>query len=136
MQTIRTRDHSKDKSFSLEKWVGTLGGAALSTDSDPNTSEPVTNRVIRARAKRDGVMVMGTMLLRVVIADGTSLTFRPWMYDNHESKWIPHGNAQTVTFATGNIGNGTVLPGNIAGAKVFVQITANTGCTVMGIDFS
>jgi len=140
MELARSASTANDSTFSIANWVGTLGGAALSVDNDPNTTPPPANRIFRCSAKRNATAHMAGgsspfgMFFKVVIADGTSLQARAWLFDSTQNKWLPHGTTLTLTFATGNVGNVGAQINNVNGAKAFIQILANTGCTVMGFD--
>lgn len=123
---VNSPDHSTDTGFTLAVHAGGIGGAALATDAAPSVlGDVAAARVLRVTAKRDGLMTMGGTVLRMVVADGTSLVVRPWFYDNTQLKWIPHGANVTLTAATTNTGSVTI--GNLAGAKMYVQIVTNTG---------
>lgn len=125
------------------QWYGTLGGSALGTDASPNTSEPAASRVFKVSQVRDGVMLMGGGVasnpssIKIVIADGTSMTVQMWFYDAARAVWIPFPNqASTLAFANSNLATpGNLVYANMAGCKIFPQITANTGCTVLGFGF-
>jgi len=134
MHEVRSADTSNDATFSLQ-WLGIIGGAALGNDAAPtNLGSVPANRILRCTAKRNGVVTMGGMTLRMVIADGTSLVVRPWFYDDTQAIWIPHGTAQTLTAASTN--TASVVVGNMGGAKFFMQITTNTGnVSALGYDF-
>jgi hypothetical protein len=132
MHELKTRSRTKDRTFALT-WTGTLGGAALATDASPNVTPPAAARIFRYGAQRDGVMQFGGCLLRCCIADGTTLTVQAWYYDDTQALWVKMGITAVLTFSAGNIANpGGFSWGNMSGAKIFFQITANTGCTVFG----
>lgn len=93
------------------------------------------NRILRMTAKRDAILTMGSCQLRIVTAgDGTSMVFQAWFYDNTQAQWVKLAGPITVTSATSNLG--AVVVGDMAGAKFFVQATANTGgVSAFGYDF-
>lgn len=131
---VKSPDHSTDSTFSFALQIGTIGGSALTTDSNPSVLGDVSApRTLRVTAKRDGVMTMGGAVVRCSIADGTSLVFRPWFYDYTQARWIPIGASATLTAASTN--SSTVAIGNMAGARLFTQIITNTGnVSWMGCD--
>ncbi len=44
------------------------------------------------------------------------------------------GTTSVLTFSVANIASpGGAVWGNMSGAKIFIQITANTGATVLGV---
>jgi hypothetical protein len=123
---VKSPDHSSDTTFTLANWVGTVGTGSVATESDPNTSAPNPSRILRITAKRDGLLGFGAAILRLLTAgDGTSLVLQPWFYDDTQAKWIKLGGAITITTATSNASS--VLLGNMAGAKFFVQCVTNNG---------
>jgi len=138
---IRLTDHASDATFSGLIWVGRSGGAALPTDPDPNTTEPPADRVMQWTAIRGGLMTMGAgpangALTQVIAVGGTQATVQMWFYDNTQAKWVKHGGVQTVVSAGGNVGTGSQSFSHcIAGAKIFFQITANTGVEALGFSF-
>jgi hypothetical protein len=132
---VGSPDHSQDASFALAVWVGTIGGSALGTDPVPDTggNAPAGNRILRVTAKRDGVMTLGGCNLRMVTSgDGTSIVLQPWFFDNTQNAWVKHGATVTITSATANAAS--IIIGNMAGAKFFVQIVTNTGVTALAYD--
>ncbi len=127
---IASPSHAFDASFSLAVWYT----GALAADAAPtNLASVAAARILRCTAKRDGVMAFGGALLRTVIFDGTSLVVRPWFFDDTQAIWIPHGANITLTTATTNTGALTI--GNMAGARLYVQVITNTGSvTALGYD--
>lgn len=130
----KSADHSTASTFALDSWYGTLGGTALATDPDPNVTPPASNRIIRMGSTLDGVTSMGgPHLISAAILDGTTLTYQAWFYDNSQAKWIKIHSTVVLTLTTNNFRNLNIVPGNLSGAKVFIQITANSGVTVLGV---
>jgi hypothetical protein len=138
---VRLVDHSADATFAGLIWVGVPGGAALSTDPDPNVTPPIANRIMTWSAIRGGLMTMGAgpangALTQVIAVGGTQATVQMWFYDDTQAKWVKHGGIQTVVSAAGNVGTGSQsFSHNIMGAKIFFQITANTGVEALGFSF-
>lgn len=129
-------DLSAEATFALS-WIGTVGGAALSTDSDPNSAAPSAGRILRITGKRGALCThSGVSVIKYVAANGTAITVQPWFYDDTRAVWIKFGGTTTITVGTTNIGTSTGAVGNMAGAKFFVQVTANAGVTALGYDYN
>lgn len=120
--------------FSLAVWYGTVGGAALSVDaSDPNASAPTTARILRITARHGTVFIHGNGTVRATAIGGTSCAVQTWFYDEVVAFWLKlNANPVTLTTATGLTQLATT--GNMGGAKVFLQVTANTGVSAIGYD--
>lgn len=130
--------------FGLAVWVGTIGGAALPTDPDPNVTPPSAGRIVRVQAKRGQVFALGRTnqgaLINVFTVFGvvasSSITVQYWFFDATQAKWITIGAPQTRT-PTGSASN---LIGAVTetwfplGAQFYVQITANTNTQAMAYD--
>jgi hypothetical protein len=134
MLTARTRN-LRPKTVAKAVWYGTIGGAALGNDAAPtNLASVSAARILRATARPGTIMTHGSALLRIMVANATganatTLVMRPWFYDDTLAIWIPHGANLTVTMAaTFGATTNTVsaLVGNIAGARVYVQVVSNT----------
>jgi hypothetical protein len=124
--------------FALAVWAGTIGGAVLAVDPDPNVTPPVAGRIVRYSAARGAVITSSNarMLYVCGVVAASSITLRPWYYSDALGRWVPHGAPVTVTpngaalnYQVGNAIN------RCGGAKFFVQITANTLVQAVGYDF-
>jgi len=110
--------------FSANVIVGTVGGGALPNDADPNEAEPPAERVFRFPSDL-GLSINGQSRVVIIIVGGTSLTYRGWWFDDTARKWFALGGAATITQATTNIA--ALGVGSMVGAKIFVQMVANSG---------
>lgn len=128
---IATPEHD-DSSFALAVWAGTIGGTTLGLDPNPNVTPPAESRILHWTTKSDA-LPGGSALLRVVLGDGTSASFQPWIFDTTQNQWIHWGLAQNLT-AAANLQGGGQFSGNINGARLFMQITANVGMAAFGYD--
>lgn len=118
-----------DPPFAFAVWVGTIGGAALGTDPDPNVTPPSAGRVLIWSPKKRASMVLAQGVLRILcgVVAASSATFQIWVYDLTKALWVPLSGVVVIT-PTGAVTNtnfGTTL-GNRFGMKIFVQLTANT----------
>lgn len=130
--TLRRRGPS----YTCDFWIKN-GGAALAVDSDPNSVTPSAARIMSGpRAgfwptlMNAGGAALGPFIT-LLSADGTSVTLRWWWYDDTKATWIPGTTTVTLTTA----GNNFQQLRYVLGAKTFVQVTANTGVTKVGIIF-
>lgn len=120
--------------FTLTTWYGTAGGAALSADaSDPNTSAPAASRIHRVAGRRGSLITHGNGTVRGVAIGGTSIVLQGWWYDESIATWLKLV-ATTTTFTTATGLTQVLTIGNMAGAKIFFQVTSNTGVTAIGYD--
>lgn len=96
---------------------------------------PAANRILRMTAKRDTILTMGSAVLRTLTSgDGTSLLVQPWFYDNTQAQWVKFAGVMTITSSTSNLGALSI--GGPAGAKFYLQVTANNGgVSAFGYDF-
>lgn len=105
-------------SFAFQESRGTVGGAALANDSDPNAAAPADSRqheVHSFRPSSDG-------RIQVVAAGGTTVTVQPWFYERATKRWTPYSASFAVTPAA----PGNAVGARIDGAPVFLQVVANT----------
>jgi hypothetical protein len=135
---IRTAPKARPGTYSAPIWIT---GAAGFTDSDPNSVAPAAGRILTIpitthRNRWDpwfillsgGATAVGTGHAAVTfLADGTSASIRYWWKDDTLGTWFPVGLIGNLNYATNNGFNfsGIILPG----AKIFAQITANSGVT-------
>jgi hypothetical protein len=138
MQSIvQSPTHDNDPTFSLAIWVGTIGGSALPTDTAPNTSAPSAARVLQISPRKGAMLMHGSGVLRLCcgVVGSSSITIQSWFFDNTQALWIQFG-APVVITPTGAASNtSTQTISNVAGAKFFLQITANTLVQAFGYDF-
>jgi hypothetical protein len=130
--------------FGLAIWVGSIGGAALPTDPDPNVTPPSAGRIVRVQAKRGGAFVLGrtnqTALVNVTIVFGvvaaSSITVQLWFFDATQAKWVPMGipATRTPTGAATNLFGAVTETWFPVGAQFFPQITANVNTQAMAYD--
>jgi hypothetical protein len=130
--------------WAMSVWVGTIGGSAIATDPDPNTTPPSAGRIVRASPFR--LALFGTQtqttgqpgFLTVVfgVVASSSITVQFWFFDATQNKWVPYAGPTTKTPTT----NGANVITNVVGTnilaaigcKAFVQVTANTNVQAMG----
>lgn len=123
------------KTFGINYWEGVIGGAALgSPDADPNTTPPDPTRT--PRVSWDAKSAIWPATLKVFAGDGTTITVQPWFFDDScpassstRGRWIKL--CPTITATPATPGTNTNTP-NVGGAKIFMQITANTGVAALG----
>lgn len=108
-------------------------GGALATENDPNTTAPDSSVVARFTPAR-GAVVYGQGGVSVYGVGGTSCVVRLWWYDDTNAVWTAVGGPQTLTTASTNFVG--INSRAMVGAKFFVQITTNTGCTKVIWHFS
>lgn len=102
-------------------------GVAFGTDPDPNVTPPAANRV-----KTMQRIFSGSNTMRAFPIDGTTISLAPWFYDDVAARWVQYTAAAAC--ATSSFGTSITAPtsGGFAGAKLFMQVTANTGVTKYG----
>lgn len=123
---VKSPDRNQD-SFAMTIWVGTLGGGALATENDPNTTPPAASRILRIGAKRGGTLVQGLGNVRAYVANGTSLTLRGWYFDTFVNLWVAFVGAAGQVCNANAFTSVLANTGTMCGAQVFVQILTNTG---------
>lgn len=130
--------------FGLAVWVGTIGGAALAADPNPNTTPPAAGRIIRITAKRGGIFPVGRLnqvsIINVFVLfapiAAASITVQLWFFDATQGVWVQMGAPQTRTptgVVTNLFGAVTEIYGPF-GSQMFAQITANTNTQAMAYD--
>jgi hypothetical protein len=132
-----------DATYSQAVWVGTVGGSALPTDPSPNTTPPAANRIIRVSPLKGVRVRSGTAGPRFMCPPvaSASITIQPWFYDDTQAQWIQLGPPMSLTptsTATQNF-NGIAVNNTtygMSGAKLFLQITANSNTQALGYDFA
>lgn len=107
--------------------VGTIGGAVLPTDPNPNTTPPSASRIIRLTPRRPALAISGNVKITFVRGSG-SITTQSWFFDNTQGVWIPLGAPITLASPGALSTTGAFMLGS---AKCFAQITANSDVTVM-----
>lgn len=133
---IQSPAHDAD-TFALAVWVGTIGGSALSTDPNPNSTPPSAGRILTIQPRTGTLVISGSAQLRVVagVVAASTITFQPWIFDITPNVWVQYGAPTTLT-PTGAAANAIGFNlGNVAGAQMFVQITANTLVQALAYDF-
>lgn len=126
-----SRAHDFDASFDAIVWVGSVGGAALGADPNPNTTPPAANRILQLTPRPGALSVQGMGVIQTVPVPiaGASITLQGWFFDNTQNAWIQFSLPITLTPTPGAAGIGNLQqsnPGGQFGLKYFVQITANT----------
>ena len=95
------------------------GGSAISTDTAPNSAAPPADRVARLPN------YVSTSQSRHAAIDGTTITLVPWIYDDSRALWVAYSAGIAATTASGPVA-GPTYTSDMAGAKIFFQVTANT----------
>lgn len=129
--------HDQDATFALGVWVGTIGGSALSTDPSPNTTPPAANRILRISPRKGMTVLQGSGRLQVIcgVVAASSITLQLWIFDSTQNTWIQYGAPFTIT-PTGAASNvAAVTHGNLSGAQLFLQVTANTLVQAFGYEY-
>jgi hypothetical protein len=133
---IQSPAHDNDATFALRVWVGTIGGSALGTDPNPNTTPPSAGRIITSSMRGGMLQTHGTGRLTVICGTvaASSITLQPWFFDATQNLWVQYGAPATIT-PTGAASNATtIIFGNFTGGQLFAQITANTLVQALGYD--
>lgn len=108
--------------FQLHERIGD-GVADIPADADPNTTAPPDARVV----KLGWIPPHAANGFGIWAIDGTTITALPWVLDEQLGKWLPMksaGVAVTPAGPTVIVTAGLALAQN---AKVFMQLTTNTG---------
>jgi hypothetical protein len=133
--------------FALAVWVGTIGGSALATDAAPNTTPPAAGRIIRITERRHAIFpsqtgntgIPGIITVAFGVVAASSITVQFWFFDDTQALWLPYGAPTVRTPVSGSTNLISAVAGTnltAIGAKVFVQITANTLVQAMGYDIT
>jgi hypothetical protein len=112
-----------DLPYADQVTVGTIGGGALPTDPNPNTTPPPASRVLRL-TPRGPSLTLQTTNATLTVLSGTSVTVQVWFFDDTQARWIQLG----APFASTTV---SIIVAAVLGAKLFPQITANTGVEVI-----
>jgi hypothetical protein len=99
-------------------------GSAIAADDDPNATTPPDHRVVELPTIPDHA----ANAFACFALDGTTITARPWLYEPKTGVWVPLYTAAAVVPAAPTI----FVTAGLAlarGARVFVQLTVNTGVT-------
>lgn len=103
--------------------LGVVGGSVdVAADPDPNTTAPNEDRCFTSA--QPGSLGAQFDSVWAVAHDGTSLAIRLWMFDRYAKRWVAQSAAVTATTATGIAFLSEKVP---LGAKLFAQVTTNTG---------
>jgi hypothetical protein len=117
-------------------WVGTIGGSALPTDADPNTTPPSAGRIVQVYPRRGSGIAQALLGTRISIVAGvvaaSSITFQSWVFMQQAAAWFRYSTSQTIAPAGVTTNAVTANLGNMSGARIFVQITANTLVQAVG----
>jgi hypothetical protein len=109
-------------SFTAQQWIT---GAANFTDAAP------TNAASVAAARRittpPGIFVTPGLLVSAFLGDGTSASIRMWWLDDVQDLWVPFQATVALTLAATS--STSVGVGCMPGAKLYAQVTANSGVT-------
>ena len=132
---VQSPSHDNDPSFALSVWVGTIGGAALGLDPNPNVTPPAAGRILTMIPKDSALQLMGSARLAILCAPvaASSITVQPWFFDDSRAVWVQFGPPITIT-PTGAASNLATVAMSGFGSKVFVQVIANTNVKAMGYD--
>lgn len=110
--------------YSHDCWV--TGNPLVADPDPPNTTPPAASRIIRVDpAARNAAAAIALGSIRVIAIGGTSIVYKPWVFDATLNLWLLWGAATTVTLGTTNIG--AIGIGAMLGAKWFLQITTVNG---------
>lgn len=104
--------------------LGRVTGAPVGVDPDPNTTPPTRAVVLgdRQQIKRGALSVIAQ----------AACTVRVWIYDDDAAAWIPLTIATACPATAPLVFDGAAF----AGAKTFVQVTANGGgATYVGFQY-
>lgn len=144
IQSIRQSPAHDADTWAEQVLVGSVGGGALPTDANPNTTPPPGNRIYRCTqhtgSLHQSTSQTGFINLHTIFstAAATSITFQHWFFDDTQALWIPYNAPITLT-PTVNANNFNYTLTGIGyvflGSKWFTQITANTGVEVMVTSF-
>jgi hypothetical protein len=122
----------------LSVWVGTIGGSALATDPNPNTTPPSAGRIVQCGTTKPGVYQLGAGFIRILAAPVAAATcsFVPWLFDDTIAAWFQY--LQQVNLspngAASNISGLTI--GQRLNQKAFVQLSVTNGVVqAFGYDF-
>lgn len=135
---IQSPAHDADPTFSMAIWVGTIGGSALSTDPSPNVTPPSNGRILQYSPRKGALLVHGGGVLRALcgVVAASSITLQMWFFDNTQGVWIPFAAPFTITPTGAATNTSAQTITNFAGAKFFLQITANTLVQALAYDIN
>lgn len=124
----------------LTHYIGTVGGAALGTDSDPNTAAPnEATRVFEAPTSRGGAP--GSSRMFIAVTGGTTVSVLPWVLEpgmgapGTAGRWMALGTAGVACLVDDLTLLAFLVPRSAKPLKMFLQITANTGVERIGVGF-
>lgn len=120
--------------FTATTVVGSVGGSALPTDPNPNTTPPSNGRILRLNRQPWTLTVSGLGVIYVTFVPiaTASITIQPWFFDATQNVWIQFVAPVSSTPTAPGVNN--LLSLNVfnwGGAKFFLQITANTATQCM-----
>lgn len=139
--------HDADSDWTEQVMIGTIGGGALPTDPNPNTTPPAANRIFRCANRSRALFANTTSTstgcgarVATSVAGGSSMTVQLWFYDDTQARWVEYDFPRTFTPNGVNPNINLALWNNVGahfiGAKFFVQITANTGVEVLAASWT
>lgn len=132
-----TRSGQSGVTFTAPIVVGSVGGSALPTDPNPNTTPPAGGRILRFNRQPWTLTTsgLGVVYITIVPVALASITIQPWFFDATQNVWIQFATATTSTPTAAGVNNLQSI--NIfdwGGALFFPQITACTAvaCILYG----
>jgi hypothetical protein len=134
VQSIRkTRSPQPGATYTREIWVGAIGGSALPTDPSPNSTPPSAGRIAIASVAPGLFASGGYGVFQVQAIGGTACTVQTWFFDNTQSLWVTWFGTQTITLGANP--QAFINMNGFVGARIFIQITANTGVPIIGYGY-
>lgn len=105
------------------KLHGTISGAPIGADSDPNADEPGANRIV-GTPSRHGHPLGGSLELLMFLQAGTSLAITVWIkVPGLSDTWFEFNTTPLVVLDL-EVGIITGIPAN---TEIFLQVTAPVG---------
>ena len=123
-------------SFKFDQLINGAGSAIPTDSSDPNTAAPPEARVQALAQFAPSLRPAPLQRFTFWPLDGTTISVVIWVKEAATGTWVKYANAALVVAASAapvaSLAGGVALP---AGAEVFMQVTANTGVTLLGWRF-
>lgn len=104
------------------------GGSAIATDTSPASADPPDSRVVAIPSTPPPA---GQAFVFHPL-DGTSITVAIWILCEKLGVWLPYKAATAAATASAPVVMSVAGFAVPPGARVFVQVTANTGVTRLG----